>query len=68
MVLPDPGTPKSKGRNGKMAGEIRPLDEDIGHLEMENQQAIVDPLVDGLGRDYANDSAHWGVSWMAGWR
>jgi hypothetical protein len=25
-----------------MAGEIRPLDEDIGHLEMENQQAIDD--------------------------
>ena len=39
-ALPGPGTPKLNGRNGKMTGEIRPLDEDIGHLEMENQQAI----------------------------
>jgi uncharacterized membrane protein YjgN (DUF898 family) len=42
LVLPDPGTPKSKGRNGKMAGEIRPFDDDIEHLEMANQQAIDD--------------------------
>jgi hypothetical protein len=31
-----------KETNDKMAGEASPLGEDIGHLEMENQQAIDD--------------------------
>lgn len=34
--------PEIKRTNGKMAGETRPHGEDIGHLEMENQQAIDD--------------------------